>query len=202
LNPSPQDRKNSIRRAMKAALAAVTPAAAARAATAFAAVAAASTLHRTANTLLAFWPWQGELDITPFLDDWLASGRRLVLPQVAADGLSVELYQLPGRDHLQPGYQGILEPDPTRCPRVQPGAIGIVLVPGLAFDHHGTRLGRGKGHYDRLLAGLPATTRRIGVGHDFQLLTAPIAPLPAEPHDIPMQWIWTPAGEVRCTGAP
>jgi 5-formyltetrahydrofolate cyclo-ligase len=65
----------------------------------------------------------------------------------------------------------------------------LVLVPGMAFDLHGDRLGRGRGFYDRLLA--EASGVKCGVGYDFQLLEK----IPAEPHDAKVDFIFTPS---RC----
>ena len=70
---------------------------------------------------------------------------------------------------------------------IRPAALAAVIVPGLAFDLRGHRLGRGAGVYDRFLASLPPTTLRIGV-----IPEALVAPeLPVEPHDVPMHWVVT-----------
>ena len=66
-----------------------------------------------------------------------------------------------------------------------PSEIELIIVPAVAFDRNGNRLGRGKGFYDRLLQTTSAT--KIGVGYDFQL----IEEIPAEPHDIPMDMVIT-----------
>lgn len=82
--------------------------------------------------------------------------------------------------------------------RVDPALIPVYLVPGIAFDKNGSRLGRGLGYYDRLLAHvrLKAKPQVVGVCFDFQVLDA----LPCEPHDQKMNWICTPQnGWVACT---
>lgn len=76
------------------------------------------------------------------------------------------------------GLYGILEPMDKRYIDVK--KIDLVIVPGIAFDKKGNRLGRGKGYYDRFLKCLPKTTRRIGLAFDFQILPS----LPTQPHDI------------------
>jgi len=77
------------------------------------------------------------------------------------------------------------------------GRLGAVLVPGLAFDHHGHRLGRGAGVYDRFLATLPPTTLRIGAITDARLVDR----LPTEAHDVPMHAVVTPTRVIRCERA-
>lgn len=74
------------------------------------------------------------------------------------------------------------------------GPATMVLVPGLAFDHRGDRLGRGKGYYDRFLS-RPGMARslKVGVCWKFQMLNE----VPTSPHDIPMDWIVTEEGIVR-----
>ena len=84
---------------------------------------------------------------------------------------------------------GFLQPR-RDAPPVDPGEIDIVLVPGLAFDVHGARLGHGQGHYDRLLPTLPGHVPRVGVTLDALIVER----LPTEPHDAPMTHLLTPRG--------
>ena len=75
------------------------------------------------------------------------------------------------------------------APRTPLEAIDVVVVPGLAFDRHGTRLGFGLGYYDRFLARLPAGVPRVGVCADALLVDA----LPRDPHDVAMTHVATPS---------
>jgi len=75
---------------------------------------------------------------------------------------------------------------------LQPRHISLALVPGVAFDRRGTRLGHGVGYYDELLARLPDDCPRIGVAPDELIFDR----LPAEPHDVPMTHLATPDGVV------
>ncbi|MBL7092051.1 MAG: 5-formyltetrahydrofolate cyclo-ligase [Candidatus Omnitrophica bacterium] len=81
---------------------------------------------------------------------------------------------------LAPGPYGILQPQKKYIREVPHRSIDLVVVPGLAFDRQGRRLGRGGGYYDKFLAGLPSGIPRIGLAFDFQLLTG----LPALSHDV------------------
>ena len=82
--------------------------------------------------------------------------------------------------------------EPTGENTVDPEEIELIVVPAVAFDRKGTRLGRGKGFYDRLLASTKAVT--IGVGYDFQLIDE----VPAEPHDVPMNMVVTQTSVILC----
>ncbi len=110
-----------------------------------------------------------------------AEYKQIFLPRVK--GLDLELLAY-NSQCLKTGAFGIEEP--TGNNTIPPQLIDLIIVPAMAFDPYGNRLGRGKGFYDRLLAMTPAT--RIGVGYDFQILDI----LPADRHDIKMHYVFTP----------
>jgi 5-formyltetrahydrofolate cyclo-ligase len=87
---------------------------------------------------------------------------------------------------------GFLQPR-ADAPSVDPAALDLVLVPGLAFDRHGHRLGHGQGHYDRLLPTLRAGIPRVGVALEDLVVDR----LPTEPHDVAVTHLLTPAGVRR-----
>ncbi|NNM28728.1 MAG: 5-formyltetrahydrofolate cyclo-ligase [Akkermansiaceae bacterium] len=91
-------------------------------------------------------------------------------------------HAVPDPASLRPGAMGIREPDPQRHPATPVSRLAVVLCPGLAFSPDGTRLGRGKGHYDRALAGAAADCLRVGVSFE----AARMAALPREAHDVRM----------------
>jgi len=139
-----------------------------------------------AHAVLLFAPRPDEPQIWPLVDELLATGRLAALPRyVAASGTyEAAIIANPDRD-VAPGRFGILEPNPV-CRVADLNRLDLVLVPGLAFDSHGYRLGRGKGFYDRLLAAVSGRT--CGVAYDTQLVST----LPVEPHDVPLNCILTP----------
>lgn len=128
-----------------------------------------------------------EIDTRPLIDSALADGRTVVCPRVDRGLRALRLFQVldPARD-LEPGTRGIPEPA-LHCRECSPAEIEWALVPGLAFDEQGFRLGRGAGHYDRLLPTLPASTPRWALALDPQCVAA----LPVEPHDQPLDGIAT-----------
>ena len=146
-----------------------------------------------ATVLLYARAFPEEIDTTPMLDLALATGRRLVLPRVDRAACRLTLHPVSdlARD-LAPGTLGIPEPG-AGLPELGPEAIDWVLVPGLAFDARGYRVGRGAGHYDRLLP-----TLRPGVVR-WALILEPqwIEAVPVEPHDVPLDGITSPSRAVN-----
>ena len=119
-----------------------------------------------------------------------AALKNIFLPRVCGDDLEI-LPFAPGDGGIRDGAYGIKEPQGENP--VPPAEIDLIIVPAMAFDPCGNRLGRGKGFYDRLLRQTHATC--IGVAFDFQLLDA----LPTDSHDIKMDYIFTPNYSIHIT---
>ncbi|MGH3442884.1 MAG: 5-formyltetrahydrofolate cyclo-ligase [Nitriliruptorales bacterium] len=126
-----------------------------------------------ATAIALYAPLPEELDVVPALLALSEDGVAVLLPRVADDDL--ELVPFTSTSALAPGYRGVREPTGTPAG----DRLDAVVVPGLAFDRSGRRLGQGGGHYDRLLARLGSGPVRIGVGFDFQV----VAEVPAVAHD-------------------
>lgn len=120
-----------------------------------------------------------EVDTHRFVEKWSAQ-KRVLLPQVVGDDLCLRCYT--SAADMAVGAYGILEPVGELFTDYD--AISLVVVPGVAFDAAGNRLGRGKGYYDRLLPRLTAAYK-IGICFPFQLVDC----VPAEPFDIRMDEI-------------
>jgi 5-formyltetrahydrofolate cyclo-ligase len=146
---------------------------------------------QSARTILFFAPLSDEPDIWPLLEKLLPTQKICALPAFdsAAQTYSARRVQNLTTD-LSVGNFGIREPV-TGCPEIPPGDLDLILVPGVAFDLNGHRLGRGKGFYDRLLAN--ARGVKCGVAFDQQVVKA----VPAEAHDIRMDFILTPTQCMR-----
>lgn len=132
-----------------------------------------------ATTVLLYHALSDEVDTSLLLQQ---TDKRILLPVVVGEEL--ELREYDGR--LKKGAFGIMEPKGESNALLVGGKDGgeaLAIVPGMAFDTVGHRLGRGKGYYDRLFASLPsANVYKIGICYDFQLLEE----VPAETHDIVM----------------
>lgn len=123
-------------------------------------------LLREARTIVAYYSLDDEVDTHGLIDDLLADSKTVYLPRVVSDSEMV-LCRYTGADSLQLGAYGIMEPVGAVMP--PDAAIDVVLVPGMAFDAAGHRLGRGKGYYDRFLSALLIPRPLLlGVCFDFQ----------------------------------
>ena len=127
-----------------------------------------------ARTVLLYHSLPDEVFTHAFIDRWCGR-KEIVLPTVVGDDL--ELYRYTGPDCLSLGSYGILEPSGELFTDFD--RITLAVIPGMAFDLQGNRLGRGKGYYDRLLPRL-SRAYKLGLCFPFQLLTEEI---PHEPHD-------------------
>ena len=128
----------------------------------------------------------------------LASEKEIVVPYCQGDDL--RLFRLRRTDELSPGAFGILEPrDDLRGQdgrTADPQELDLVIVPGVAFDERGGRLGYGRGFYDRLLGEVAPRVTLVWVAYDCQIF----ASIPTNDHDIAMDWLVTERRTIRCRG--
>lgn len=150
---------------------------------------------RTAGTVMLYVHTGSEVRTGPLLPQLLAGPKRIVVPFCDAENLG--LFHLEAMGELEPGTLGILEPraDLRLGPgkRVEPAELDLLIVPGVAFDRRGNRLGHGKGYYDRLLARLRADALKVGVAFECQLFDV----IPMCQYDVPVDLVLTEAAEYR-----
>lgn len=132
-----------------------------------------------AEKILMYHSLPDELPTRRFLAKW-KERKHFYLPRVNGVNLDILPYD---ESKLELGSFHIEEPSGNDT--VDAADIEMVVVPAVAYDARGNRLGRGKSFYDRFLASTPAV--KVGVGYDFQLLDE----IPAEPHDVPMDIVIT-----------
>lgn len=131
---------------------------------------------QAAQTVLMYYSLPDEVDTHAFIEKWCQK-KRILLPVVVGDELELRLFT--SANKLQTGSFGIAEPTGTLFSDYS--QIDLVIVPGVAFDQSGNRLGRGKGFYDRLLSKLP-NAYKTGLCYPYQL----VAEVPTESTDIQM----------------
>jgi 5-formyltetrahydrofolate cyclo-ligase len=147
-----------------------------------------------------------EPDIEPVLRWIWSTGRPLLLPRVKDAGGAMEACLVTAPDQLAPGAFSLLEPAPDIPAYGRPQDIPLMLLPGLAFDGNGYRLGYGGGYYDRFLERLRLLRRAAGMTPDLPELWAAsfefqrVPRVPAEPHDMPVSRLVTEAGVYEFPG--
>ncbi|MGH3829484.1 MAG: 5-formyltetrahydrofolate cyclo-ligase [Pseudonocardiaceae bacterium] len=179
--------KWALRRRLVAARRAV-PAAVREVEAAALAAEAGAALIGAPGRVCAYWPVGGEPGSPELLDTLARRGWRVLLPVVSAVAEPLDWAEYTGAESLRAGPLGLLEPTGPRLGRAAITAAALVLVPALAVDRHGTRLGRGGGHYDRSLPLARPGTPLIAIVRDDEVLDS----LPAQPHDVPVTAALTP----------
>lgn len=133
---------------------------------------------KNAKNVLAFWSLPDEICTHDFISKWFET-KRIFLPVIAGETLEVRSFKGIGSLSGDNNF-GVMEP--TTGNLADPALIDFALIPGIAFDKNGNRIGRGKGYYDHLLPNLVNATT-VGIGYNFQLVES----IPVEPHDIPVK---------------
>ncbi len=132
------------------------------------------------KSIALYYAMDDEVQTSGLIEEWYKK-KKIVLPVVT--GEDINFYAYAGKENMTKGALGISEPISSAL--ISPENIDLFIVPGVAFDREGNRLGRGKGYYDRFLSVIDKPT--IGLCYDFQLLDQ----IPAEPHDKKMTMIIT-----------
>ncbi|MGA2280691.1 MAG: 5-formyltetrahydrofolate cyclo-ligase [Verrucomicrobiota bacterium] len=186
MQPDIQAAKAALRKQIRGALEKISPAARTTLSVQIRDRLKEQAVWKNAGSVLFFAPRPDELDLWPLLEEALAAGKIAALPCYhPADKNYVACQVQNVRSDIVTGQFGIREPA-ARCPEIPLSRLDLILVPGVAFDWHGHRLGRGKGFYDRLLA--DARGVKCGIAFDEQMVNE----VPAGPSDVRMNFILTP----------
>jgi 5-formyltetrahydrofolate cyclo-ligase len=133
-----------------------------------------------ANIVMLYMSCPGEVASQNILKECFDYRKIIVLPTFDPHKFRIKLFKITRNEKdLILGPRGILEPDPNRCKSVPVECLDIVIIPGIAFDEKGGRLGSGDGYYDRFVPKLPITTRKVSIAFEDQI----IPQIPMESHD-------------------
>ncbi|SHF19728.1 5-formyltetrahydrofolate cyclo-ligase [Desulforamulus putei] len=156
--------------------------------------------YKKAKTVMTYLDFRNEVATDLLIRHALQSGKRLTVPVVNQGDKSMLpslLENFP--DDLSAGSYGIREPGPGKIRPVPVQELDLVVVPGVAFDSRGNRLGYGGGYYDRFLPRLRPDAVTVALAYQFQLV-ADLSPY-LGPHDQPVHIIITEKGLLNCRGA-
>jgi len=133
-----------------------------------------------ANITMLYISCPGEVSTRNIITYCLDYKKIIVLPAFDPQKLRIRLFKIDNREKdLKQGSRGILEPDTARCKPVPVECLDIAVIPGIAFDEKGGRIGSGEGYYDRFIPKLPITTRKVSIAFEDQI----IPQVPMESHD-------------------
>jgi 5-formyltetrahydrofolate cyclo-ligase len=137
---------------------------------------------KAAQAVMFFASFRSEVETGPMIRRALAYGKRVILPKVK--GKELALFEIKDFDKdVSPGAWGIPEPFESRPAGLND--IDLIVVPGAAFDHRGSRVGYGAGYYDKILAGYHGVT--VALAFEEQI----VPDVPAASHDVPVRKIVT-----------
>lgn len=120
--------------------------------------------YRECALLLAFVSNRYEIDTALIIQHALTHGKRVAVPRCVKEAPEIDFYSIKSMNDLEPGSYGIPEPSLEKCEKTDEFSEGLCIVPALAFDRNGYRLGFGKGYYDRFLMRFQEKT--VGICYD------------------------------------
>lgn len=191
-----QARKQALRQRIIAARDELTPTLQARLSREIAHQLCGLATYKTAQTVLGYMNFGSELHSELWVQQALVDGKRVLLPRVNKANKQLDIYEVHDlSSDVLPGAWGIREPILERCKHFDAlGEIDLVLMPGIAFDREGGRLGYGGGFYDKLIARLPHRPTLVAGTFALQVVTE----IPQEPTDHKVDWLVTENETIRC----
>ena len=133
-----------------------------------------------AKIVMFYMSHESEVETEEMVRKAIEIGKVIALPLVDTKTGEILPFKVddPDRD-VRPGYGGISEPDPNRCKQIPVQHINLAIVPAIALDERGGRIGHGTGFYDRFIPELDITTRKVALSFECQI----VPQIPMEPHD-------------------
>jgi 5-formyltetrahydrofolate cyclo-ligase len=150
--------------------------------------------YQQANNILLYVSYGNEVNTHHLIQKALENGRTICVPISDIKTRTLHIAHLISWDDLAPGAYGILEPKKDKQRFVSLDHIDLIIVPGVAFDRKGNRLGHGKGYYDWLISQIP-NVYSIGLAFSFQIVER----IPVEPKDRAVDLIITEHDIIKCS---
>ena len=147
-------------------------------------------IYKSAQTIMLYMPLGNETDTSEIIKKAFCDGKRLVLPVTDEESGKITPYVFEEATELEKGGFSVVEPKHALL--AKQSEIDAVIVPGIAFDQRGARVGFGKGCYDMFLSGME--TVKIGFCYDFQICVE----IPSDAHDVKMDFIVTKNRIIAC----
>ncbi len=153
------------------------------------------TILKNSNHIMLYISFGSELDTKPLIDHLFNQNKKVYIPlTIPATREMIVSELLDFKNDLEMGNFGVLEPKQESLRPMAADNLDLVIVPGVAFDKEGYRIGYGGGYYDRFLPQLPPSTTKISLAYDIQIINN----IPKMPHDYPVQYIITENQVINC----
>jgi len=153
----------------------------------------------SADLICSYVNFREEVETADFIAALLQEGRRVAVPIHLHGTLEpLSFAEIHSLSEMTPNHFGILQPPLETARLIPTAAIPLFLVPGLAFDPAGRRLGYGLGFYDRAFADAAPGALKVGLAFELQILES----VPADPHDVPMDFVVTEDRVIRAAAGP
>lgn len=148
-------------------------------------------VYQKSKTVMLYMNYRNEVPTGEIISEVVLSSKRLILP-LTDNNFNIVPYEIISQnrritDSLRRSTLGIFEPNPELCTIIDPSRIDLVIIPGVAFDKSGNRMGYGKGCYDKFLPLLNKHAYKLALAYDFQVLDS----IPTDTTDIKMDYILT-----------
>ena len=153
--------------------------------------------YKNANNVMVYIPLDNENEVLtePIINDLWNRGKKVFIPLTVHKTKEIIVSELKDlKKDLRIGNFGVLEPKKEATRPTDPSILNMVIVPGVAFDKKGYRIGHGAGYYDRFLPKLSKKTATVSLAFDMQLIDK----VPNEHHDIAVKYIITEKQFIRC----
>ena len=151
-------------------------------------------VYQEANCVMLYISFRNEIMTRDIIKDLIKSGRRVFVPVTVHETKAIIVSELLDYDEdLQVGNFGVLEPKPEALRPTDPNLLDLVLVPGVAFDERGYRIGFGAGYYDRFLPNLREGAITIALAHEVQMVDK----VENDQYDIPVDYVLTDKGLIK-----
>lgn len=154
-----------------------------------------SSAYKNSDLIMAYIDFRNEVQTESLIKRALSDGKKIVIPISVVDSKQLILSELLDYDsELESGAYGILEPREEFIRETDPKLVDLVLIPGVAFDRKGYRIGYGAGYYDRFLERVRPEIPKIALGFDLQM----VADAYPDAHDFPVDSVITESGVINC----
>ena len=152
-----------------------------------------SEYYKKSKNIFIYLGFGSEIDTMSYIQEFINEGKHIFIPRTDIKTKKMEAVEITSLEGLKENKYGILEPDDSK-EEFYKNNLDLIILPGVAFDLVGKRIGYGGGYYDRYLENIDKKIMKVALIYDFQLLEN----VPAEEHDIKADYIITETMSIKC----